>query len=76
MKRVLVTGGAGFIGSHLIDFFSSETIGGKKSKPQQITHEFVVAKNLKPGESREFRVYFDYPPYFRNVAHFAKIYAH
>lgn len=70
-----VKAGSFFKPSGFFDFFSGESISGK-SKPQQITHEFVVAKNLKPGESREFRVYFEYPPYFRGVAHFSKIYAH
>jgi hypothetical protein len=70
-----VKGGSFFKPSGFFDFFSMKTVSSD-SKPQQITHEFVVARNLKPGESREFRVYFDYPPYFRGVAHFAKIYAH
>lgn len=70
-----VKAGSFFKPSGFFDFFSGETIEGR-SKPQQITHEFVVAKNLKPGETREFRVYFDYPPYFRGVTQFAKIYAH
>lgn len=70
-----VKAGSFFKPSGFFDFFSGGTIESK-SKPQQITHEFVVAKNLKPGEAREFRVYFEYPPYFRGVAHFSKIYAH
>ncbi len=45
-------------------------------KPQQITQEFVVARNLKPRESMDFIVYLDYPPYFRSVSHFPKLYAH
>ncbi len=56
--------------------FASDGSSKKENKPQQVTHEFVVAKNLKPGHSQEFRVYFDYPPYFKSVAHFAKVYAH
>ena len=55
---------------------TSDGSSKKENKPQQVTHEFVVAKNLKPGHSQEFRVYFDYPPYFKSVAHFAKVYAH
>ena len=70
-----VKAGSFYKASGFFGFFSGETISSE-SKPQQVTHEFVVAKNLKPGESREFRVYFDYPPYFRGVTHFAKIYAH
>lgn len=45
-------------------------------RPQQITQAFVVAKNLKPRESMDFIVYLDYPPYFRSVSHFSKLYAH
>lgn len=45
-------------------------------RPQQITQTFVVAKNLKPRESMDFIVYLDYPPYFRSVSHFPKLYAH
>jgi len=57
------------------DFITSDE-SRKDSKPQQIVYEFVVAKNLKPKESQEFRVYFDYPPYFRSVSDFSKVYAH
>ncbi|MCW8837658.1 MAG: DUF2393 domain-containing protein [Thiovulaceae bacterium] len=45
-------------------------------RPQNIVKTFVVAKNLKPGEAKSFRVYFDYPPYFKNVSQFAKVYGH
>ena len=55
---------------------SSDSDSKKENRPQQVTHTFVVAKNLKPGYSEEFRVYFDYPPYFKGVSHFAKVYAH
>jgi len=69
-----VKAGSFFKASGFVDFFSSGS--GKLYKPQQITKEFIVAKNLKPGETKAFRVYFDYPPYFRSVSHFSKIYAH
>ncbi|MDQ1244076.1 MAG: hypothetical protein QG565_416 [Campylobacterota bacterium] len=61
-----------------MSFFGlTEDSGSKKeNRPQQITREFVVARNLRPGESQEFRVYFDYPPYFSGVSHFSKVYAH
>ncbi len=45
-------------------------------KPQTITKKFVVAKNLQPGQAKEFRVYFRYPPYFSSTAEFAKVYGH
>lgn len=70
-----VKGGSFFKPSGFFDFFSGESISAK-SKPQQVIHEFVVARNLRPGESQDFRVYFDYPPYFSSVSHFSKLYAH
>lgn len=56
--------------------FSADGSSKKENRPQQITSEFVVARNLRPGESQDFRVYFGYPPYFRSVSHFSKVYAH
>lgn len=60
--------------SGFFDFFSSGT--GQFQKPQQVTKEFVVAKNLKPGEAKSFNVYLDYPPYFKSVSEFAKVYGY
>ncbi len=48
----------------------------KLYKPTTIQKEFVVARDLKPGEVAPFRVTFDYPGYFRNTADFVKVYAH
>jgi len=69
-----IKGGSFYQASGFFDFFS----GGADIlyKPQSITKEFVVAHNLKPGQAKSFRVYFDYPPYFRQVSQFAKIYSH
>ncbi|WP_321777434.1 DUF2393 family protein [Sulfurimonas sp.] len=69
-----VKGGSYFKASGFLDFFK----GGSNIlyKPQSITKEFVVARNLKPGQAKSFRVYFDWPPYFRSVSHFAKVYGH
>ncbi len=66
-----VKGGSFFKASGFMDFFS----GGSDIlyKPQSITKEFVVAKNLKPGNAKSFRVHFGFPPYFRSVAHFATV---
>lgn len=69
-----VKAGSFFKPSGFFDFFSGSS--SRTNRPQQITKEFVVAENLKPGESKAFRVYFDYPPYFKSVSHFSKIYAH
>lgn len=73
-----VKAGTFFTPKGFFDFFdfvaSSES--RREVRPQQVVHEFVVAKNLKPNESQEFRVYFPYPPYFSGVLHFSKLYAH
>ena len=69
-----VKGGNFFKASGFMDFFSGGS--GKLYKPQSITKEFVVAKNLKAGAAKSFRVYFDYPPYFRSVADFSKVTGH
>lgn len=68
-----VKGGNFYKTSGFFDFF-----GGKDKlyKPQSITKEFVVAKNLKPGTAKSFRVHFKYPPYFRSVADFSEVTGH
>lgn len=69
-----VKGGNFFKSSGFFDFFT----GGYNlnTRPQSITKEFVVARNLKPGQAESFRVHFDYPPYFRGTTQFAKVYGH
>lgn len=69
-----VKGGNFYKASGFLDFFT----GGYNlnTRPQTIKKEFLVAKNLRPGESRAFRVYFDYPPYFSSTAQFAKVSGH
>jgi hypothetical protein len=69
-----VKGGNFYKPSGFFDFFS----GGSNAlyKPQTVTKEFIVAKNLKPGAAKSFRVYFDYPPYFKSVSQFVKVYGH
>ena len=69
-----VKGGSYFKASGFFDFFSGKTAA--RYKPQSIVKEFIVAKNLKPGEAKAFRVYFDWPPHFRSVSHFSKVYGH
>ena len=69
-----VKGGSFYKPSGFFDFFKGGS--NKLYKPQQITQEFVVARNLKPGQAKAFRVYFDYPPYFRSVSQFSKLYSH
>ena len=69
-----VKGGNFYKSSGFFDFFS----GGYNLnfKPQSIVKEFVVAKNLKPGEAKSFRVHFKYPPYFRSTSDFSKVWGH
>ena len=69
-----VKSGSFYKSSGFMDFFT----GGYNLnfKPQSITKEFVVARNLRPGEAKSFRVYFRYPPYFRSTAQFAKVWGH
>jgi hypothetical protein len=71
-----VKGGNFYKPSGFFDFFSSVFGGNKKYKPQTIEKEFIVAKNLKPGQAKPFRVYFRYPPYFRSTAQFIKVAGH
>jgi hypothetical protein len=70
-----VKGGSFYKPSGLLDFLSNG-LGIDKSKPQTIVKKFVVARNLKPGVRKRFRVYFDYPPYFSSTAQFAKVSGH
>ncbi len=69
-----VKGGSYFKASGFFNFFSGKPKA--LSKPQTIIKEFVVARNLKPGTAKAFRVHFDWPPYFRNVSDFTKVYGH
>lgn len=71
-----VKGGNFYKPSGFSGFFDFFTGGGKPSKPQSITKEFVVAKNLKAGAAKSFRVHFPYPPYFRSVADFTTVSGH
>jgi len=66
--------GSFFSPSGFFNFFS----GGANVlyKPQIIIKEFVVAKNLAAGKSKLFRVYFNYPPYFRNTSQFISVSGH
>ena len=70
-----VKGGNFYRPSGFFDFMSSVVDDGR-NKPQTVEKEFVVAKNLKPGQAKSFRVYFRYPPYFSSTAQFVKVYGH
>jgi hypothetical protein len=49
---------------------------GFTAKPQQVVESAVIATNLLPGESREFRVYLRYPSYFTDSMNFTALSAH
>lgn len=55
------------------DMFSTSS---KDYQPQTLIETPVIAENLEPGESRRFRVAFEYPPYFKGVTQFTRIFAH
>jgi hypothetical protein len=69
-----VKGGSFFKPSGFAEFFG----GGEKRayRPQKLVETVVVARDLKPGKSQFFNVSLDYPPYFKHVAHFQRIFAH
>jgi len=69
-----VKGGNFYKASGFFEFFS----GGYNLnfKPQSVTKKFVVARNLKPGAAKAFRVHFRYPPYFRSTSQFTKVWGH
>lgn len=45
----------------------------QKDKPQTIIKKFIIAKNLKAGTAKQFRVHFRFPGYFRSVAEFITV---
>ena len=71
-----VKSGSFYKPSGFFEFFSGQSDKSASYRPQTLIKEFVVATNLKAGESRAFRVYFDYPPYFQSVSHFTKVSGH
>ncbi|MDQ7045847.1 MAG: DUF2393 family protein [Sulfurimonas sp.] len=68
-----VKGGNFYKPNGIMDFIDNLSGGASDAKPQTITKEFLVAKNLKPGTGKSFRVYFKFPGYFRSVAQFTKV---
>ncbi len=69
-----VKGGSYFRPSGLTEFFG----GGDKReyRPQKVEETLVVARNLEPGKTKYFSISLDYPPYFEQVSHFQRIFAH
>ncbi len=69
-----VKGGSFFRPSGMGDFFGG---GDKRAyRPQKLEETVIVAKDLAPGKSKHFNVSFDYPPYFKQVSHFQRVFAH
>ena len=56
--------------------FSSNKGSDKVGRPSSIVKEYVIARNLKPGERRKFKVRFRFPAYFKDVAIRHKLYNH
>lgn len=67
-----VKGGNFYKASGFMSFFEGG-MGMEKSKPQSITKKFIVARNLKAGATKQFRVHFRYPGYFRSTADFIEV---
>ena len=65
-----------FTPSGFKEFFSGGGANILYNKPQLIKKQFVVARDLKPGQVEQFRVVFDFPPYFRNVSQYTDVYGH
>lgn len=59
--------------SGFLDMFNTSS---KNYQPQTLIETSIIAENLKPGETRRFRVVLDYPPYFKGVSQFTQIFAH
>ena len=53
-----------------------EFIGDGDGKPSTLKYTFVVAKDLKSGELRNFSVTMPYPSYFSNTTTYQKLYCH
>jgi len=70
-----IKGGNFYKSTGLFEFLNGG-MGIDKDKPQTIVKRFIIAKNLKPGYSKQFRVFFRFPPYFSNTADFIKLEAH
>jgi len=67
-----VKGGSFYKPNGLSDFFSFGE--NKLYRPQQIIKEFIIARNLKAGQVKSFRVYMDFPPYFTAVTEYSEVY--
>ncbi|WP_024954938.1 DUF2393 family protein [Sulfurospirillum arcachonense] len=66
-------------GSHIFSPISGlEFLFGKnkETRPSTILNEFVIAKNFKKGELKNFSITIKYPPYFQKPFMNYKLYCH
>jgi len=55
-----------------LSFFSLK----KNSRPSTVVKEYVIAKNFKKGELKNFSIAMPYPPYFQKTSLRYKLYCH
>jgi hypothetical protein len=67
-------GGSYFKPSGFFDFFGGSNL--RKNRAQKVVENIVVARNLAPGKTKYFNISFHYPPYFEQVSHFQRVFAH
>lgn len=63
-----------FESKRLLDYFKPNS--NLIFKPQTVEQEFVVAKNLQPGDTQAFRVDMGFPPYFESTSYITSVYGH
>lgn len=54
----------------------SSLFSSKNERPSTIIKDFTIAKNLKPGEIKNFSATMPYPPYFQKADIRYKLYCH
>ena len=57
-----------------LEFFKPKE--SQKERPNTVLQEFIVARNLEPGEIQPFTVRMHYPPYFSKTRLIYKLYCH
>ncbi len=69
-----LSGSSVFKPSGFGDFFSIKD--KKNERPNTVEKEFVVVKNIEPGEILPFTIHMKYPPYFKKTRLIYKLYCH
>ena len=70
----ILQSGSYFKPNGFLNFFRGST--NLLNQPQTVTKSFVIASDLKPKEVQDFRVLFDFPPYFDNATSSTSTTAH